>query len=183
MAIKTNKKRKGINLLPTEAFQSSVLGRILKWALGTFRVMVIVCEMIVMGAFLSRFWLDARSSDLNEEINIAKAQIQAYEPVETEFRSLQKRLLITEELYSQDKASLLIEIINKNMPSDMFLNSISFMENAIQTKSTSLSEKSIIQFITNLESTDLFDTVKLSQVSSSLDNESYLTFTLSTKLK
>jgi len=87
-----NTKSKQINLIPQDEFESSNFGRILKWALSTFRIVVIVTELIVMSAFLSRFWLDAKNSDLNEEINVNKSQIIAYKDIETEFRSLQKNL-------------------------------------------------------------------------------------------
>lgn len=182
MAVK-RKKKKTINLLPVEAFQSSIIGRVLKWSLTSFRVMVILCELMVLGAFLSRFWLDARISDLNEEINIAKSQVLAYQDVETEFRALQKRLLVTNELYSQKKLSNLIETVNRYIPSDVLLNSVTLIEGSIQIKATSFSEQSIVQFIVNLEATDIFDDVSLSQVASSIENESFVTFTLTTKLK
>lgn len=177
------KKRVSINLLPTEGFKSTIMGRALQWALTSFRVMVIVCELIVMGAFLSRFWLDARNSDLNEEINIAKAQVMAYEPVETEFRLMQKRLLIASQLYSEENVSLHVDSLSQYLPTDVFLNSISVIDDSFQIKATSLSERSILQYIVNLESLEIFDDIVLSQISSSIDNESYMTFTLSTKLK
>ena len=62
------KKSSRINLLPQEEFAASTLGRILAWILSTFRILVIMTELIVILAFLSRFWLDARTTDLNEEI-------------------------------------------------------------------------------------------------------------------
>ena len=70
-------KNKSINLLPQEEFDASIFGRTLKWAMGTFRIIVIITEMVVMGAFLSRFWLDAQNSDLDNSIKIASAQISA----------------------------------------------------------------------------------------------------------
>jgi len=47
--------------------------------MGSFRIIVIVTEIIVMGAFLSRFWLDAQNSELDSSIKIASAQITAQE--------------------------------------------------------------------------------------------------------
>ena len=70
-------KKKNINLLPKEEFDASVVGRLLRWAMGTFRIIVIITEMIVMAAFLSRFWLDAQNSDLNDEIRFASSQIDS----------------------------------------------------------------------------------------------------------
>src|SRR5512144_1767398 len=85
-------KSKSINLLPQEEFENSVLGRILRWATGSFRVIVIITEMVVMGAFLSRFWLDAQNSDLNDSIQIKSAQISAQKDFENQFRQIQKKL-------------------------------------------------------------------------------------------
>ena len=183
MATKTVKKTKNVNLLPSEEFKTSVLGRVLKWALTTFRVTVIICEMIVMGAFLSRFWLDAKNSDLNEEIEVTKAQVEAYKQTEEELRLLQKRLLISSELYSQQKVSGLVETISKYMPSDVTLASISITDNLIQIKSNAFSEQSIVQFVSNLESIDQFDDVNLGQVSSATDEQSFISFTITCKIK
>ena len=145
--------------------------------------MVIVCELIVMGAFLSRFWLDSKNSDLNEEINIAKSQVMAYEPVEKEFRSLQKKLLIAKTLYSDENISSTVQTLGQYLPSDIFLNSITLVDTTLQIKATSFSERSILQYITNLESLEIFDEITLSQIGSSVDNADFITFTLSTKLK
>lgn len=183
MAAKKKKRKDKINLLPTEIFQSSVLGRVLKWALTSFRVMVIVCELVVMAAFLSRFWLDARNSDLNEEINVAKAQVSAYKEIENKTRDLQKRLLIAKELYSDKKMTDMVTEINRFIPPDVFLNSVSLVDGIIQIKATSFSEYSAVQFIVNLESSEMFDEVSLGQMSSSIENENLITFTLKTKLK
>lgn len=69
------KKTKAINLLPQEAFAKTTLGRTLTWLLSTFRIIVISVEMVVVVAFLSRFWLDARITDLNDELKQKQAVI------------------------------------------------------------------------------------------------------------
>jgi hypothetical protein len=85
-------KNKTINLLPQEEFESSIIGRILRWAMGTFRIIVIITEIIVMGAFLSRFWLDAQNSTLSDGIKIKSSQIQSLADIEKEFRNIQSKL-------------------------------------------------------------------------------------------
>lgn len=176
------KKAKQINLLPQDDFQSSTFGRILKWALSSFRVMVIVTELIVMSAFLSRFWLDAKNSDLNEELNISKAQIVAYKDVETEFRLYQKKLNITKNLYLQTKDSTLINEIVDNMPDDLVASSIQKNPDDIQIKAIGFSERSVAQFLVNLEKLKSLTDVSLSQVASSVDNSFATTFTVSAKV-
>lgn len=176
--IKTNR----INLLPQDEFQSSTFGRILKWALSSFRIMVIVTELIVMSAFLSRFWLDAKNSDLNDELNVSKAQVQAYSDVENEFRLYQKKLDISKKLYLESKNGNLVADITKLMPEDLVLSSIQKNEGDIQLKAISLSERSVAQFLINLGGLKSLSDVTLSQVASSVDNSFATTFTMDAKL-
>lgn len=174
-------KSKIINLLPEDQFQSSTLGRILKWALSSFRVMVIITELVVMSAFLSRFWLDARNSDLNEELNINKAQVLAYSNTETEFRSYQKKLSILKSLYNESQNTELISGIINLIPSDVILSSIQKTKDGIQIKALSYTEQSIAQFLVNLSQLGQLSDVTLSQVASSVDNEAATTFTITAK--
>lgn len=175
-------KSKTINLLPDDDFQNTNFGRVVKWALSSFRVIVIVTELVVMSAFLSRFWLDARNSDLNAMINLSKAQVKAYSEVEKEFRLYQKQLSVARNLYSEDKNNLLIQRITTTMPDDIILNSIQRSADGVQIKAIAFSEQSIAQFLVNLENLDLLDDVRLSQVASSINNESSTTFMINAKV-
>jgi Tfp pilus assembly protein PilN len=177
-----NKKNK-INLLPQEEFETSTFGRILKWALSSFRVMVIVTELVVMGAFLSRFWLDAKNSDLNDDLNTSKAQVSAYSDIESTTRSNQKRLAIAKSLYTQKNVSEIIENISKLIPSDISLNSISISESVLTLKASSLSERSIMQFLVNLDNNEDLTDVNLSQISSGVDNSYITIFTITANVK
>lgn len=177
-------KQKTINLIPQDEFESSMMGRVLKWALSSFRVMVIATELIVMSAFLSRFWLDARNSDLNEELEIAKAQVGAYTEIETAFRQNQQKLEILKQLYSESKLSETVNVFSKLIPADITLNSISIVEGLLQLRAGAFSENSIAQFIVNLEKNlsaqagANFNNINLSQVSSSTDNSNLTLFTI-----
>jgi hypothetical protein len=171
-----------INLLPQDEFQSSSFGRILKWTLSSFRIMVIVTELIVMSAFLSRFWLDARNSDLNDELGVSKAQVLAYSDIENEFRLYQKKLTIAKGLYLESKNSNLLADITELMPEDLILNSIQKTKDDIQLKAISLSERSVAQFLINLNGLKSLSDVTLSQVASSVDNSFATTFTINAKL-
>ncbi len=174
-------KNKLINLIPQDDFQSSTFGRIVKWALSTFRAVVIITELIVMSAFLSRFWLDSRNSDLNDEINISKTQIVAYKPIEDEMRSIQKRLDIAKSIYNENKHSSTLKEVSNQIPNDVNLKSITVINNEITIKAISFSEKSVAQFFANLESSKNFRNVNLTQVSSSMNNNSLTQFTIEAK--
>ncbi len=171
-------KKSFINLLPQEEFDTSIVGRILKWAMGTFRIIVIITEMIVMGAFLSRFWLDAQNSDLNDQIKTRSAQITAQADFEKQFRNLQARLNIVKLITQAKPLTNKADIISAKLPQDITLSSISIQDTETQVKGSSGSEISIAQFISNLQAEKTFKTVDLGQISSSENNQSQTLFTI-----
>lgn len=176
------KKEKGINLLPQNAFEASTWGRILRWALSTFRYLVIITELVVMGAFLSRFWLDAQNSDLNESIKQKVGIISGYQDVEKEFNLAQKRLKIFSEISKQSPKSEAVKTVTSLLPPDVSLTSIASDANSSQIKGISGSEQGIAQFIANLEAQKQFGEIELSQLGSDRENQSYILFTITIEI-
>ena len=174
-------KTRVINLLPQEEFDVSVVGRILKWAMGTFRIIVIITEMIVMGAFLSRFWLDARNSDLNDLIEVKSAQISLQSEFEKEFRGLQTKLNIIEEVSKNTKSSEVLSRVSSKLPPDASFSSLSFQESSAQIKGVAGGEIAIMQFILNLDADEFFKEVSLGQVSQSENNPALTVFAINIK--
>ena len=130
------KKQKQVNLIPHDDFESTTLGRILTWLLTTFRYIVIVTEMVVMFAFLSRFWLDAKNSDLTEEIKTKQAQILSSSAFEKEFKNAQKRLKIFSALTNEERPKTrILEAVSQVLPSEVYLQTITFSENQLIFKS------------------------------------------------
>lgn len=167
-----------INLLPQEEFQKSVWGRTLYWATTTFRTIVIVTELIVIVAFLSRFWLDARNADLNDIIRQNQSIIESYQEFETEFRQVQQRIKIFSDLEgSVDLSSLMTKTVNF-LPEDVRLVSLSQVQGSLQVKAASGSERSIVQFITNLLSDPTFKEIRVMNAAASSENPAILVFTL-----
>jgi Tfp pilus assembly protein PilN len=172
-------KKSAINLLPQEEFDASLLGRTLKWAMGSFRIIVILTEMVVMAAFLSRFWLDAQNSSLNDSIKIASAQISTQSKFEKEFRGVQKKLNIYKQIMTDSTQSGKIDSISSKIPGDLILSSISIQGNLTQIKGTSGSEMGVAQFITNLKADPSVKKVDLDSIGSKEQNQSLLTFLIS----
>ncbi|HTK03294.1 MAG TPA: PilN domain-containing protein [Alphaproteobacteria bacterium] len=171
-------KNKAINLLPQEEFETSIIGRILRWAMGTFRIIVIITEMVVMGAFLSRFWLDAQNSDLNESLKVKTAQVAAQAEFEKQFRGLQAKLAIFKTLSQNPKASDRIEKISSKIPEDISLSGITISDTSAQIKGSAISEGGIAQFVANLKTEPSFKKVNLGQVNSSDNDQAVTLFTL-----
>lgn len=178
------RKEKEINLLPQKGFESTTAGRVLAWILSTFRVIVIVTEMIVMIAFISRFWLDAQNSDLNEEIKQKSAVLSASQDFEDHFSDTQKRLKVLSEISSGKLIGTnLLEIVTKNLPPDVILKDISYTNEGISLSGYTPNEQSIQQLIVNLDANDEFQNVNLSEAKSSPDNPNVLEFKIKSDLK
>lgn len=160
------KKKEVINLLPQEEFAASTVGRILTWLLSTFRMIVIATEMVVMAAFLSRFWLDARNTDLNDEIKQKQAIISSYKDIERNFRATQSKLSIMSGLISNQTGGTIFNLISQNLPPDAILTSVSITGSDIKIAGLGASERSISQFLVNLQSQKEISNVNLNQLSS-----------------
>jgi Tfp pilus assembly protein PilN len=171
-------KNKFINLLPQEEFEASTLGRVLRWAMGTFRIIVIVTEMVVMGAFLSRFWLDAENSNLADSIKIASAQIQVQSEFEKEFRGLQTKLAIIKQLVGGPKSSDRFLELAAKTPPGVSITSIGVQDLTGTVKGASDTETAIAQFISNLKTDPNIKKISLGSLDTSDDVQSTILFQL-----
>lgn len=167
-----DKKQLEVNLLPQEEFDSSTKGRILHWLLGAFRYIIIVTELIVVMAFISRFYFDSKLADLNDEIEQKSAYITSQKPLEDNFRQTQTRLNIFGEMSSpSNKVSPILEDVVNRLPSDVSLTQLSIDEkNMALIQAETLSDLSIQQFLVNLSSSPNFQNVSLTQVESRSDS-------------
>lgn len=167
-----------INLLPQEEFDASILGRLLKWAMGTFRIIVIVTEMVVMGAFLSRFWLDATNSDLSDLIDTKAAQVDAQSDMEIGFRMAQTKLKIYKALTESNKSSASVDKITPKIPPGTILTSLSIQDKETTLRGLSGSEVGIAQLLANLDGDEYFKEVNLGALTTSEDNPGITGFTI-----
>ncbi len=173
------KKQSQINLLPQEEFAASTGGRILQWLLTSFRIIVIFTELIVMGAFISRFFLDARSNDLTDMIEGKKAVIKSFYAFERQFKSTQQRIAIFSTLTDSSKnIAPVVTNIQSSLPDDITLTSIDYHQNIYTLKGNSFTEKSIAQLIANLRALNFF--TKISLVDLDMGGETpYTSFSIS----
>lgn len=172
-----------INLIPRKGLETTTSGRILLWILTSFRMIVIITEIVVMAAFLSRFWLDAKNTDLGEEINQKKQVLVASAKFENEFRQTQKRLEIFSELTKNEK--MMTESLKaavSSLPADTLLENYSVSENRIMLDGISPNEKSIQQLIVNLEEKENFEEASLVSIKSDAQDPNLLEFNISVSI-
>lgn len=182
-AMQKNQKEHEINLLPQEEFDASSMGRILKWILSTFRYIVITTEIVVISAFLSRFFLDAKSNELTDAIIQKKAIIASYSTFETEYRSTQRRLDIFKN-YTSSSLSItpIIDEITKNIPANTNLTELSINGSKVILSGEASEEASVSSFVTNLSASSFFQDVNLNSIQSKTDTN-LLSFQIFANLK
>jgi hypothetical protein len=118
-------QKNAINLLPKSDFDVSLWGRILKWSLTTGRYIIILTELVVIVAFLSRFKLDKDLSDLNEQLTSKKSILDATYNTELTFRGTQTRLLEAKSFLDKQKdTSALLDHITDKIPEGLALTSL-----------------------------------------------------------
>ena len=81
-----------INLIGQEDLSHTPQGRIVQWAMTYGRYIMILTEIVVLGAFISRFTLDRKLTDLKEEIAQKQAIIEANAELETQIRTAQTQI-------------------------------------------------------------------------------------------
>lgn len=173
------KKEINVNLLPQEEFAASTAGRILRWLLSTFRYIVITTEMIVIGAFISRFYFDSRVADLNEEIQQQEDFIRAYLDFEREFKLTKAKLDIFGALSTDaNNVTPFVQNITSRLPTDVQLAKLEILSNQqIQIQGASLTESSIGQFVSNILDSNSFEDVSITDIESKA-NSAFINFTL-----
>lgn len=177
------RKKEEINLLPQKGFESNTVGRLLAWVLSSFRIIVIVTEIIVMIAFLSRFWLDAQNADLTDEIGNKKAVLESYKDFEKDFRDTQKRLSVYAFITGKEELASLLKSLSDFLPPDIYLSGFSYSNGQINLVAHSTNEISIQQYLVNINTIDRVENIALTEIETEKDNPGLMKFTLSMNVK
>lgn len=149
--------KKEISLLPDQDNATSFSVRAVKWLLSAGRFVIVFTELIVICAFLSRFWLDRTNSDLSETVRQQKAILESTKDFEVEYTSLQKRLAVIKNFYAnQPDFKTKLDSLVQSTPLDITFDNLtiakSSKDNSISSTVTFIAykESSVIDFITNL---------------------------------
>lgn len=168
-------KKTNINLLPQEEFATTPLGRFLGWLTTTFRVLIIITQIVVVGVFFSRFWLDAKISDLNELLRAKEAEVLSYQEFEKDFKQKQEQIQIFKDITTREiPKSEIIMTLTSYLPLGANFKNITIQENQISLSGRATNEDQISTFITNLESDKNFKNVTITSIGSQEDAEELL---------
>lgn len=154
-----------INLLGTQDLEHTPWGRLISWATTYGRYIMITTEIVVLLAFISRFSLDRKNTDLTEELTQKQAILRANTAFELEIRSLQANLATAKTLLStQAKPVELVNTIETLLPPDVYLSNLEITRNKLSLSATAGSAQGFAQFLSNLEATKLIQNVLLGDI-------------------
>lgn len=177
-------RKKEINLLPKEPWQTGMLGQLIPWALTVGRYIVVFTELIVISAFLLRFGLDRKLTDLNEQIKEDQNIINSYGDLETNFIRLQSQLNQYKKTDEESKkVSEILDHISQITPLDAVYNSITINQNEVSLRGKVLSEVGLATLLAQAQTKKEFSDVSLENVSSGTEKEQAIIFTMSLKFK
>lgn len=176
-------RKVSIELLPREDWEKTTFGKLLKWLLTTGRYIVIFTELIVILLLLSRFKFDHDLENIHKQINDKQAKIQAQVEFEEKFRFLQTQLSTIEGLQKKQlKTNQVLTELASLIPVDVYLSNFDIKEKKVNLKATALSEAGLATFLKNLQRSNSFDNLVLSQVSSETEKEIGIQFHLKSDL-
>ena len=173
-----------IEFIPQEDWEKTSFGKFLKWLLSVGRWIVIVTELIVILAFLSRFKLDRDLTNLNESIKQKQTIINSSASLEKEFRFLQKRLTVIESLQkSQNEASQVLDIFAELTPVGIQLSNFSYLDKKVTLMASANSDLAFATFLKNLKESPQLKSLSIAKVSTNEEQGGTIIFNLKTELK
>lgn len=129
-----------INLLPEDDLTEKSGGRFLKWALSWGKKIVVLTELFVVIAFLSRFKLDSDVANYSEEIDRRKVIIQASANFEKEFRSVQTRINDVKKLEALPKVVTIYDLVQTLIPENVNVQKTHILETKVQLEGSGLDQ-------------------------------------------
>lgn len=158
-------RKKAINLLPRDAFESSSAGVVLEWGLAFGKWAVIVTQLIVMAAFLWRFGQDRQLTNLRREIDQQKAIIASYAQLETQFTLAQKQVNFAKPvLANQDKFQDTLEVIQSITPTDVWYERLTISDKSMSLTAYSASLSGFSRLLVALQRDPRFNSVSVGSI-------------------
>lgn len=158
-------RRRAINLLPRDSFESSQVGIILSWLLSFGKWAVIVTQLIVMGAFLWRFSLDRELTDLKKSIAKNVAIIKSYEQIERDFVLTQKRLATAKTVIAQQKAiTEELSTLASVTPLDVWYEKLTITPTSTTLSAYSRSLPGFSQFLSAIQKDNRYSSVSVARI-------------------
>lgn len=175
-----------INLLGQEDLKHTPHGRIISWALTYGRYIMIGTEIVVLLAFISRFSLDRRLTDLKEEISQKQAILEANVSLEQDIRLVQDHLVKIKQTTANQSIPLdTLILLQTLLPEDVYVDSLDVTPDRMTVAAIADSTYGFSQFLTNLQAAKQFSRIDIGDIKKNKETGIEFKFTayLSTKAK
>ena len=167
-----------INLLPKSDFEASFWGKFLKWGVSSGRYLVILTELVVIVAFLSRFKLDWDYAAVRDRINGKRAVLAAMAETERRFRLAQSRLGEAGKIMGvQLEAAKKIEKVTANVPAGVVLTDLTVSDKIIMVSGNANNANEFGIFLSRLIVIGGWKSVEVTSLS--VDEQSEIKYSIS----
>jgi len=157
-----------INLLGNK---NRILDLIVSWALTIGRALVIIVELVALGAFLYRFSLDNQLQDLRTKIKQEQAIVVYQKGNESKYRNLQDRLALISSVSKDSAKNLKIfKDIVALAPNGLTFKILDLTEEKAQLEASVNSVIALSGFIDKLKAYPLVDSVSLDKIQNDTAN-------------
>jgi Tfp pilus assembly protein PilN len=157
-----------INLLENKV---KTLDLIVSWALTIGRALVIVVELVALGAFLYRFSLDNQLQDLRSKIKQEQAIVVYQKDSESKYRNLQDRLALISSVSKDSTKNLKIfKDIVALAPNGFTFKSLDLSEEKVQLEASVNSVIALSGFIDRLKAYAPVDSISLDKIQNDTAN-------------
>jgi hypothetical protein len=179
-------QKKSVNLLQKRGAPPTFWEKAYDWLTNTARIIVIIVEVFVLGAFGWRFWLDRTLTDLKENIEDKGEVLKSLSSQEDEIRILQRKMTAHEELWVlSSNLSPIIEEVNNYIPSETEELKVSLTveeEGRLISISGKVSREKIDRLENKLKDSTNFSDVTLSDIEKESTGEDAYVFSLSARI-
>lgn len=169
-----------INLSSTA--KESIKNIFFKWAVNAGRIIIIVTELIALGALLYRFVIDRQIVDLHDQIKREEIVVKSQEKREEDFRSLQDRLTNSKKFTDETnlKVKTLQAMFSAVKERGFSTSKLNLSQDSIIIEGTSPSVFNLVEFINSLKKQNGVTAINLNEVKS---EKGGISFNMSIKLK
>ncbi len=160
------KKAVNINLLGRS--RDSTSNAVYKWAINVGRIIIVLTELVALGALFYRFVIDRQIADLNDQINNQINFVRNLEAKEHQFRAVQEKLALinTIEEDTNAKVDVMNKVIEEANKGTFLSNNLSISKNIISLDGISSSIYAINNFVDNLKTNPHILSITIDEISS-----------------
>jgi hypothetical protein len=152
-----------INLAKDKEISS--FDKFIDWTLMIGHLIVIITEVVAIGAFIYRFSLDEKLVNLHSEIRKRQATISSMKNDENKFRNLQDRITLASS-FSEKGIKTSENIINfaKLIPEQVKINNLSLNKDQANTDVDVASVLLLSDFISSLKNSNVIKSISIDNI-------------------